>query len=174
MLIKEGYLDKNKFNDLSAKWAKLLHDESHMFLRQLFIGCGEKIDIEINLTNKPKKVKNIKINFDFQEFKKYDQETKIKYLTEYLFEKISIILNTDINIIKPENILINIGFESISSVELCNQINSDFSTNFEPYDFLENISINQIIDKILIFLTNSKNLHNYLSENKDEYEEGEL
>lgn len=43
-LVEQGFLDRDVLDELIVKWGSMIRQESHAIYRQVFVGCGRKLD----------------------------------------------------------------------------------------------------------------------------------
>lgn len=153
-LLKNGYLSRDVLDKLTRNWHDTLQQKNHALFRELFVAVGTKAafrterkeplhDVREKVSRSPE-VDNI--------LEKGFGEEKQQLLMDYLIKHMALSLRLAPDDILKDRPLIDLGVDSIISVELSNRLASDFNIMMSPVEILEAQSIvifcSQILSKL--------------------------
>jgi ubiquinone/menaquinone biosynthesis C-methylase UbiE/acyl carrier protein len=142
-LVKDGYLSRDVLDRLARKWHDVLGQERHVFFRQLFVAAGEKVP---SGAGKPKaesqkKGRGKPSSAAHGILSTGSHQERGAFLTAYLQVQVAASLMTEQALIRLDRPLIDLGVDSILSVELANLVATDFGITISAVDVLEAQSI---------------------------------
>jgi ubiquinone/menaquinone biosynthesis C-methylase UbiE/acyl carrier protein len=149
-LVKDGYLSRDVLDRLARKWHDVLQQKQHVFFRQLFVAVGEKLPSyagqpkpelqQIGRGRRTPAVHGI--------LSAGSHEESCRLLTAYLQVQVAAFLETGQESIQVDQPLIALGVNSLMSVELVNNVETDFAITISPVDILEAQSILAIATRL--------------------------
>jgi SAM-dependent methyltransferase/acyl carrier protein len=142
-LVKGGYLARDVMDRLARKWHSALHEKRHVFFRQLFVAAGEKQQVHAShVRMQPLQMGRSKQSPAVQAVLNADsQQERLRLLTTYVQVQIAASLRTEATRIPLEKPLIDLGLDSLVSVELANRFAGDFGVTISAMDVLDSQSV---------------------------------
>ena len=142
-LVKKGYLAREVMDRLARKWHAALHEKRHVFFRQLFVAAGEKQHVHAaHARLQPLQMGRSKRSPAVQAVMIADsRQARLRLLTTYVQVQIAASLRTEAMRIPLEKPLIDLGLDSLMSVELANRFAGDFGVTVSAMDVLDAQSV---------------------------------
>ena len=142
-LVKDGYLSRDVLDRLARKWHDALQQKHHAFFRQLFVAVGEKLPAHAVQPKSESQRKDRRKHFPAVHgiFSAGSLEESCRLLTVYLQVQVAAFLDTEQERIPVDHPLIDLGVDSLMSVELANRVAADFAITISAVDILEAQSI---------------------------------
>ncbi|MCJ7721508.1 methyltransferase domain-containing protein [Candidatus Bathyarchaeota archaeon] len=149
-LVKDGYLSREVLDSLTRKWHDVVQQKQHVFFRQLFVSVGEKLPShDAQSKSEPQEMDQSKQSPVVHEILNSSSPHKsFPLLTAYLQVQMATSLKTEQESIQVDRPFIELGVDSIMSVELSNRIETDFGITISAVDILEAQSISAIAKRL--------------------------
>lgn len=149
-LVKDGYLDHETLDVIAKKWSGLLKQKNHSFYRQLFVAVGEKSTEKILHDDHETKVSSeSSYKFDSKKFFSESFKEQIKIINSFTCEIIANALKIQISDVSSDSSVIDLGFDSLTAVDVQTVIEEDLGIRISVADFFELDQISQITKLIL-------------------------
>ncbi len=147
-LVKDGFLPRETMDSLAARWSDALRREDHVLMRQLFMAAGQKV----RNGDKPAAGPAVREEPDQEAvsplvkdiLREDTAERRTPLLVPYLQEQIGQLLRTGAKKPSIGRPLIQLGMDSIASVELVGRIARDFDLTISIIDILNAQSISSL------------------------------
>ena len=149
-LVKDGYLSRDVLDRLARKWHDALQRKDHVFFRQLFVAAGEKLPSRIlQPIAESERAGRGKHSQAVQEILSAGtRQESCQLLTAYLQAQLAVSLKTERERIPIDHPLIDLGVDSLMSVELANGVAADFGITISAVDILEAQNILDIATRL--------------------------
>lgn len=179
-LVKDGYLSSKKLDTIAHKWYSLLKEDDHAFFRQLFMAVGEKKPNEYKEISKDGKTQ--KTQTKSENILPLGIEDDPDKIIKFLVEQVAGSLEIDKFEVKPDIPLNDIGFDSLSAVDLQDAIDSHLGIDISISNFFDGQTITDISRILLKKLSESTSSQPLPKNNNkqidgkidDTWEEGEI
>lgn len=151
-LVKDGYLSREIMDRLARKWHSALQRNHHVLYRQLFLAAGQKAAPGGLAAPAPDRQEDSgTVPLDRIILHAESREDRCANLTTYLRALVGDVLKNGhgLPIDRP---LIDLGMDSLRSVELANSVATDLGVTLSPVDILEAQSIVEIAARLDIEL----------------------
>jgi len=174
-LVRDGYLSRDVLDQLARKWHDALRQEPHAFFRELFVASGTKSEPH---AGQMKSTAQLLERSDLSREASLILETegeaeRRQRLVDYLVHKLATLLSKQPKEIPIDRALIDIGVDSIASVDLSNRFHEDFNIELMAVDILESQSVEALAQGIMARFSERKAGPAPRSD-RDEWEEGEI
>jgi SAM-dependent methyltransferase/acyl carrier protein len=138
-LVKDGYLARDVMDRLARKWHAALHEKHHVFFRQLFVAAGERQNVHASHARlQPLQMGRSKRSPAVQAVHGADsRQARLRLLTTYVQVQLAASLRTEAGRIPLDTRLIDLGLDSLMSVELANRFAGDFGAAVSAMDVLD-------------------------------------
>jgi len=144
-LVKDGYLSRDAFDRLARKWHDTLQQQEHALVRQLFVAVGEKLTTQpSSLHAATRRAGHVVGRNSADDLSRLNPKEQHQHLVDYLQTRIAAALEVEKALIPVNRPLIELGLDSILSVELANYVIADFGVRVSEVDLLEVQSISAL------------------------------
>ncbi len=147
-LVRDGYLPRETMDSLAAKWSDTLRREDHVLMRELFMAAGQKVPNGDKASAGPavrKEPGRGQVSPLVKDILREDTaERRAPLLVPYLQEQIGSLLKMGAKKPPIGRPLIQLGLDSIASVELVSRIAGDFGLTISVVDILDAQSISSL------------------------------
>jgi ubiquinone/menaquinone biosynthesis C-methylase UbiE/acyl carrier protein len=142
-LVKDGYLARDMMERLARRWHEALKQKHHVFFRQLFLAVGENlpaaaITLDQAAAMTPATARSPEAAAILGAA---GAEEKKRLLASYLCGLVASALKTEPERLPTDRALIELGVDSITSVELANRLGADLGLKISAVDILEASSV---------------------------------
>ncbi len=142
-LVKDGYLARDRMDRLARRWHEALKQKHHVFFRQLFFAVGENLPTAAAATDQAAATASDTARSPEAAaiLGAAGGEKKRRLLVPYLRGLVASALKTEPAKLPTDRALIELGVDSIASVELANRLGADLGLRVSAVDILEASSI---------------------------------
>ena len=142
-MVKDGYLARDMMERLARRWHEVLKQKHHVFFRQLFLAVGENSPAasarqDQAAATSPHASRSPEAAAILGAA---DAERKRRLLASYLRGLVASALKVEPGKLAADRALIELGVDSITSVELANRLGADLGLQVSAVDILEASSI---------------------------------
>ena len=150
-LVKDGYMKRETLDTIAKKWSGLLKKENHAFYRQLFVAVGEKSTKEISLHDYEikKTASGSSSRFDKEKFLSVSTEEQKGIVNSFICEVMAKALEIQSTDITTDSSVIDLGFDSLTAVDVQTVIEEEFGIEISVADFFELDEISEITKFVL-------------------------